>query len=141
MIYDLGIIIPVYRPRESIGILTDRIRELFSEKLTLRICIVDDSGRPETAAFLAGICRSPETAILVLDRNYGQQAATLCGLEHLDPCRYYATIDDRDMTSYTESPPSPAVLFTEGQEATCATACSPCFWACRKGFASAAFGS
>ena len=51
MIYDLGIIIPVYRPRESIGILTDRIRELFSEKLTLRICIVDDSGRPETAAF------------------------------------------------------------------------------------------
>ena len=94
MIYDLGIIIPVYRPRESIGILTDRIRELFSEKLTLRICIVDDSGRPETAAFLAGICRSPETAILVLDRNYGQQAATLCGLEHLDPCRYYATIDD-----------------------------------------------
>ena len=94
MIYDLGIIIPVYRPRESIGILTDRIRELFSEKLTLRICIVDDSGRPETADFLAGICRSPETAILVLDRNYGQQAATLCGLEHLDSCRYYATIDD-----------------------------------------------
>ena len=141
MIYDLGIIIPVYRPRESIGILTERIRELFSEKLTLRICIVDDSGRPETAAFLAGICRSPETAILVLDRNYGQQAATLCGLEHLDPCRYYATIDD-DL----EQPPEMlaalyAVLFTEGQEASCATACSPCFWACRKGFVSAAFGS
>ena len=32
--------------------------------------------------------------LVVLDGNYGQQAAILCGLEHIGPCRVYGTIDD-----------------------------------------------
>lgn len=100
MLYDLGIIIPVYRARESVKLLTRRLREIFADRLKLRICLVDDSGQPGTADYLAKNCRGAETVILVLDCNYGQQAATLCGLEHIAPCRYYATIDE-DM----EQPP------------------------------------
>lgn len=100
MLYDLGIIIPVYRARESVKLLTRRLREIFADRLKLRICLVDDSGQPGTADYLAKNCQGAETVILVLDRNYGQQAATLCGLEHIAPCQYYATIDE-DM----EQPP------------------------------------
>lgn len=92
--YDLGIIIPVYRSKESVRLLVERLESVFLPDIRIRICIVDDSGDPDVARYLEENCMRPEVSLLVLEKNSGQQAAVLCGLEHMEACAYYGTIDD-----------------------------------------------
>lgn len=94
MTYDLGIIIPVYRSKESVRLLVERLETVFPPEIKLRICLVDDSGDEDVARYLEERCLRPEAELLVLEKNSGQQAAVLCGLEHMAGCAYYATIDD-----------------------------------------------
>lgn len=94
MAYDLGIVIPVYKSRESVKQLVCQLEQIFLPDIKIRICLVDDSNDRETARYLRENCLSPEVTLVVLDGNYGQQAAVLCGLEHIGPCRVYGTIDD-----------------------------------------------
>lgn len=94
MAYDLGVIIPVYRSTKSVRHLVLQIRELFLPDTSLQIYLVDDSGNEEIHNYLRRHCRFPEVTLLILKENSGQQAAILCALEHAQPCRYYATIDD-----------------------------------------------
>lgn len=95
MAYDFGIVIPVYRSKESVRQVIRKLEEIFLPQIKIRICLVDDSGDGgETAGYLKKHCLTPEVALVVLDRNYGQQAAIRCGLWHVGPCRVYGTIDD-----------------------------------------------
>lgn len=94
MAYDLGIVIPVYKSRESVKKLVCQLNQVFLPDIKIRICLVDDSNDGETARYLKENCLRPEVMLVVLDGNYGQQAAILCGLEHIGPCRVYGTIDD-----------------------------------------------
>lgn len=94
MAYDLGIIIPVYRSRESVRLLVERLEAVFLPDIKIRICLVDDSDDEKTARYLERFCLRPEVTLIRLKGNYGQQAAVLCGLEHTEACRYYGTIDD-----------------------------------------------
>lgn len=94
MAYDLGIVIPVYRSRESVKKLVEQLEDIFLPDIKIRICLVDDSNDGDTASYLMKHCLKPEVTLVVLDGNYGQQAATLCGLKHVGTCRAYGTIDD-----------------------------------------------
>lgn len=94
MAYELGIIIPVYRSGKSVELLVKRLKQTFLPDVKIRIGLVDDSHDSKTAEYLERNCMGPEVTLWVLDDNYGQQAAVLCGLEQMEPCHYYATIDD-----------------------------------------------
>ena len=94
MAYDLGIVIPVYRSRESVKKLVLELEKTFLPDIKIRICLVDDSNDEDTARYLMENCLRPEVTLAVLDGNFGQQAAILCGLRHVGPCRTYGTIDD-----------------------------------------------
>ncbi len=98
MVYDLGIVIPVYRSKASVQALIEEIRRTFPEELRFQICLVDDSGDGgRTADYLKRHCLGPEVTLVVQERNGGQQKALLCGLNTLQkrkPCRFYGTIDD-----------------------------------------------
>ncbi len=75
--------------------LLQEIRRTFPERVKLRICLVNDSGDDGVVEwYLREHCLGPDVVIVTLDGNFGQQAATLCGLRSLDSCRYYGTIDD-----------------------------------------------
>ena len=43
MAYDLGIVIPVYRSRESVKKLVLELEKTFLPDIKIRICLVDDS--------------------------------------------------------------------------------------------------
>lgn len=95
MAYDFGIVIPVYRSKESVRQVIFELEELFLPGIKIRICLVDDSGDDgKSARYLKENCLTPDVSLVVLDRNYGQQAAIRCGLKHVGPCRVYGTIDD-----------------------------------------------
>ena len=94
MAYDLGIVIPVYRSRESVKKLVLELEKTFLPDIKIRICLVDDSNDEDTARYLMENCLRPEVTLAVLDGNFGQQAAILCGLRHVGSCRTYGTIDD-----------------------------------------------
>ncbi len=94
MTYDFGIVIPVYRSRESVKELVRQLERAFLPDITIRICLVDDSDDIGTASYLRENCMRPEVTLVELDGNFGQQAAILCGLRHMGPCRFYGTIDD-----------------------------------------------
>ncbi|MGL5437557.1 MAG: glycosyltransferase [Lachnospiraceae bacterium] len=94
MIYDLGIVIPVYRSKESVKRLIGKLERIFLPDIRIRICLVDDSNDEEITGYLKTHCLSTEVTLIVLDGNYGQQAALLCGLSRMPRCRMYGTIDD-----------------------------------------------
>ncbi len=95
MAYDLGIVVPVYRSKISVKRLIKEIREAFPADVKVQICLVNDSGDDgQVERYLRRHCLGPHVRIVTLDGNYGQQAAILCGLRHLDDCRYCGTIDD-----------------------------------------------
>ena len=94
MIDDFGIVIPVYRSREPVKQLVRQLEREFLPDIRIRICLVDDSNDSGTAGYLRENCLGPEVSLIVLDGNFGQQAAILCGLRHVGPCRVYGTIDD-----------------------------------------------
>lgn len=94
MAYDLGIVVPIYRSKKSVKRLIDQLEQVFLPEIKIRICLVDDSDDGETEEYLRENCLRPEVTLVVLDGNYGQQAAILCGLRHLEPCKAYGTIDD-----------------------------------------------
>ncbi len=94
MKYDLGIVVPVYRSMESVKELVHELERIFLPDISIRICLVDDSNDEAVAGYLKQYCLLPSVTLIVLDGNYGQQSAILCGLKHMKACRFYATIDD-----------------------------------------------
>lgn len=94
MVYDLGIVVPVYRSKESVRILVKQLKKAFEPKVRIQICLVDDSDDCGVSEYLRSHCLRAGVTVVTLAGNYGQQAAILCGLEELGDCRFYGTIDD-----------------------------------------------
>ena len=52
MAYDLGIVIPVYKSRESVKKLVCQLNQVFLPDIKIRICLEDYSNDGETARYL-----------------------------------------------------------------------------------------
>ena len=63
MAYDLGIVIPVYRSRESVKKLVLELEKTFLPDIKIRICLVDDSNDEDTARYLMENCLRPEVTL------------------------------------------------------------------------------
>ena len=95
MIY--SIIIPVYNSTNSLIQLVDRIEKVFNNEIgeDYEIVFVDDhSPNPETWPVLEKLSKNnKKVKSIQLTRNFGQQAATLCGMEN-SKGEYVVTMDD-----------------------------------------------
>ncbi|QTN39146.1 glycosyltransferase family 2 protein [Cryomorphaceae bacterium] len=79
-----SVVIPVYNSLNSLGDLTDRLTAVFSGlDASFELVYVDDcSPNPKTWPKLLELSAQPNVRAIRLTRNFGQQAATICGLEH-----------------------------------------------------------
>ena len=90
----LAVIIPVYRSTESVTELIDNIAETFRTVCPYHIFLVDDGNTDAVRDYLAEHCLKEHVTLLVLEKNYGQQMAVLCGLRACAGYDYVATMDD-----------------------------------------------
>jgi dolichol-phosphate mannosyltransferase/undecaprenyl-phosphate 4-deoxy-4-formamido-L-arabinose transferase len=92
----ISIVIPVYNSTKSLNLLFERIDQVFS-KLDYEyeiIFVEDKSPNPESWQILLDLSNQhPEIKCLQLTRNFGQQAATLCGIDHASG-EFIITMDD-----------------------------------------------
>jgi polyisoprenyl-phosphate glycosyltransferase len=90
-----SIIVPVYNSEKSLKILYTRLCDVMEmQKSTFEIIFVDDCSRDNAWEVLSELAQKDERVIaLQLMRNYGQSAATMCGLRHAKG-RFMITIDD-----------------------------------------------
>lgn len=82
---DYSVIIPVFNSSGSLIEITDAVRRFFeSENLRYEILLINDgSSNPDTCTSLQIASRqNPAVRVIHLRKNYGQHAATLCGLQH-----------------------------------------------------------
>lgn len=80
-----SVVVPCFDTAESLERLAERVRRVFTETLeaSYELVFVDDgSSNPRTWPTLEALAkRDPQVRLLRLSRNFGQHAATLCGLE------------------------------------------------------------
>ncbi len=92
----ISIIVPVYNSSDSLKILYDRITNVFSNlDYDFELIMVDDkSPNSEVWATMMELAeQNMNVKILQFTRNFGQQAATLCGIAH-SKGDYIITMDD-----------------------------------------------
>ncbi len=90
-----SVVVPVYRGAQSIGELQRRIAAVL-EPLdgAHEVIFVDDRGSAENWQAIQAICAtSPSVRGIRLSRNFGQHAATLCGIAHASG-EWIITIDE-----------------------------------------------
>lgn len=92
---DVSVVVPVYGGHEALAELHDRISTSLSKAgLTWELILVDDRGRSESWPAIRRLANAfPEVTGLRLSRNFGQHAATICGIEHARG-RWIVTMDD-----------------------------------------------
>ena len=92
-----SIVIPVYNTVYSLAELVERIHAVFSSSVGkgYEIIFIDDaSPNPKTWPALRAIAQQyPQVQAVQLTRNFGQQAATLCGMQ-IARGNYIITMDD-----------------------------------------------
>lgn len=93
----VSIVVPVYDSTRSVKELADRLQATFSalDGFSWELILVDDaSPSPETWPLLEALARdTPEVRAFQLTRNFGQHAATLCGLAEARGA-WVVTMDD-----------------------------------------------
>lgn len=92
---DVSVIVPVYGGHEALSELKQRLSSSMTNAgLSWELILVDDRGRPESWAAIRALAENfPEVTGLRLSRNFGQHAATVCGIEHARG-RWIVTMDD-----------------------------------------------
>ncbi|GGZ71038.1 glycosyl transferase [Lysobacter xinjiangensis] len=92
---DVSVVIPVYRGARSIDALRDRLHvALESAALRHELIFVEDCGGDDSWQVLEVMCATHGyVRAIKLSRNFGQHAATLCGIARARG-RWVATIDD-----------------------------------------------
>ena len=93
---DYSIVIPVYNTVHTLPVLYDRLKAVFTAegKSWELIFVNDHSPNPESWNQIKLLAdQYPEVVGIQLTRNFGQQAATLCGFEHVRGA-YVITMDD-----------------------------------------------
>lgn len=104
---DYSIVIPVYNSVHTLPELCERIQGVFNEiKKSFEIIFVNDcSQNPETKPMLISLAKKYSfVKVFILTRNFGQQAATMCGFENSQG-DYIITMDD-DLQHLPESIPN-----------------------------------
>ncbi len=104
----VSVVVPVYRGADSIAALFDRLRNVLeSNGESFEVIFVDDRGSPENWDVIQALAAMhPQAVGIRLSRNFGQHAATLCGISRARG-EWVVTIDE-DL----EQPPEaiPAML-------------------------------
>lgn len=109
----LGIIIPVYRSTLSVRLLLEQIHLTLKELCPFHIYLIDDSGSDTVSSYLKEHCKESYVTLITLKKNYGQQAAILCGLRFA--CRHEAVITmDDDLQHPADILPSLYQKLSEG---------------------------
>lgn len=92
---DLSVVIPVYRSKDTLKELLHRIVESFSNSMVeIEVLMVEDCGRDGSwDAIEALAADQPALRGIRLSRNFGQHAATICGMA-MARGHWVATIDD-----------------------------------------------
>ncbi|RMH69101.1 MAG: glycosyltransferase [Gemmatimonadetes bacterium] len=102
-----SIVVPVYNTAQSLVELSDRVHAVFEQlpAADYELIFIDDaSPSPETWRVLTQLAQSnSHIRIIQLMRNFGQQAATLCGMARARG-DYIITMDD-DLQHYPEDIP------------------------------------
>ena len=96
MYYDIAIVIAVYNSESSIQTLVERIRMILVESnLKYRIILVNDFSTDNSKKIIDQLAEVYcELTVIHLTKNFGQQSALLCGIDHAQNCRSILTIDD-----------------------------------------------
>lgn len=92
---DVSVVVPVYGGHEALAELYDRLASsMLKSQLTWELILVDDRGRAESWPAIRHLTTThPEVTGLRLSRNFGQHAATICGIEHARGA-WIVTMDD-----------------------------------------------
>lgn len=101
---DFSVIVPVYRSVQTLEPLFDGIQSVMDElKFTFEVVFVEDSGEDASWEELLRLKKTHGDSIscIRLSRNFGQNGATLCGIDQAIG-RKLITIDDDLQTSPTE---------------------------------------
>ncbi len=81
---DLTVVIPVYNDAATLALLCDQLKAaLRPESISFEILFIDDGSADDSAQRLGRLARKhAEVTVIELRRNFGQQIAVICGLEH-----------------------------------------------------------
>lgn len=90
----LGIIIPVYRSTKSVKCLLDQLSKTLKGVCSYHIYLIDDSDSEDISLYLKENCVTSRVTLVTLLKNYGQQAAVLCGLHLACHHPFVLTMDD-----------------------------------------------
>ena len=106
---ELSIVIPVFRSQDTLEELLRRITESFSiNRVRIEVLMVEDCGRDGSWDKIEALAAAqPVLRGIRLSRNFGQHAATICGMA-MARGHWVATIDD-DL----EQPPEKLVQLLE----------------------------
>lgn len=92
-----SIVIPVYGTNQSLIEISNRVQAVFGTlpDADFELVFVNDCSPNEgTAPALQNIVKNhPKTTVITFNKNFGQQAATLCGIHHANG-DYIVTMDD-----------------------------------------------
>lgn len=107
---DVSVVVPVYGGVAALPELADRLRSSLREAgLSHELILVDDRGDPRAWTQISGLAlKHPEVKGVRLGRNFGQHAATLCGIAQAEGA-WVVTMDD-DLEHRPEA--IPALLAT-----------------------------
>jgi polyisoprenyl-phosphate glycosyltransferase len=103
---DVSVVVPVYGGSDALAELRDRLQSsMASAGLAWELILVDDRGRAESWPVIRQLSADhPQVIGVRLSRNFGQHAATICGIEHARG-EWIITMDD-DLEHPPEAIPS-----------------------------------
>ncbi len=84
---NLSIVVPVYNEQQALPELIRRLKQTCdSMDINYELIFVDDGSSDESRNILLETASDPEnhTKAILLNRNYGQHAAIMCGFEHTE---------------------------------------------------------
>jgi glycosyltransferase involved in cell wall biosynthesis len=99
---DVSIVIPVFNAEATIGALTERLIEVFSDRCALQIVLVNDGSWDHThEVCLALVDKLPHgLSYICLAKNFGEHNAVMAGLRHT--MGDYVVIMDDDFQNHPE---------------------------------------
>lgn len=112
---DISIVIPVYSATEILAQLLNRISDTLSAVgHSFELILVDDRGNPESWRAIESLSKSDSRVLGIrLGRNFGQHAATMCGISHAKG-QWVITMDE-DLEHPPEAIPEMVSQCTDSQ--------------------------
>ncbi|UGB37559.1 glycosyltransferase family 2 protein [Frateuria soli] len=92
---DVSVVVPVYGGSDALPELCQRVTSMGQQAgLSFEIILVDDRGQKQAWDVICGLAKEyPNVRGLRLGRNFGQHAATICGIAHARG-EWIVTMDD-----------------------------------------------